>query len=96
MSMLPYLQGRQRPSQTRSLFWQHENHAAIREGNWKLVTVNDRAEDQWELYDLSQDRSESDNLVLQKPELAQQLRRTWAHWAREVNALPFPETRKQQ
>jgi arylsulfatase len=95
-SMLPYIQGEQGPGQARTLFWQHENHAAVRQGNWKLVTVNDRSEDQWELYNLSQDRSESDNVALQNSKLVQQLRRTWAQWAREVNALPYPETRKQQ
>ena len=47
------------------LWWLHEDNRAIRVGDWKLVA--DNQQQQWELYDLGQDRSESINLAEQVP-----------------------------
>jgi arylsulfatase len=80
----------------RTVYWQHENHAAIREGDWKLVTVNDRSGDHWELYNLSADRSESEDLAGKNPERVDRLKKNWIKWAHDVNAMPFPETRKRR
>ena len=93
ISMLPFLTRTNEPARVRTLFWQHENHAAIREGDWKLVTTNDRDDNAWELYYLAEDRSESDNLVKKYPNLAKRLRVLWGQWAERANVLPFPEQR---
>jgi len=93
VSMLPSICRADAEVEPRTLFWQHENHAAVREGRWKLVTVNDRAEDRWELYDLSDDRSESEDLAGQHPDVAQRLTRKWRHWAQRCNVVPYPEQR---
>ena len=94
ISMLPYFKS---PlvdsSKVRTLYWQHENHAAIREGNWKLVTVNDRNDQQWELYDFTDDRSETRDLSVEYPQMVNHLKVKWHQWARQVNVLPFPENR---
>jgi len=86
-------------AEPRTLFWQHENHSAMREGDWKLVTFNDRREDGWELYRLQggvrPDRSESNNLAKQEPERLAEMKAKWRDWAKSVNALPFPEHRQQ-
>jgi len=65
--------------------------AAIREGDWKLVTTNDRDDTAWELHDLSADRSESHNLAKRRPEVAERLREKWRQWAEECQVVPFPE-----
>jgi arylsulfatase len=93
VSMVPALRGDEMPPRGRPLFWQHENHAAVREGNWKLVTSNDRDPGAWELYNLADDRSESEDLSADRPELVREFKGKWEAWAEEVNATPFPETR---
>jgi arylsulfatase len=94
ISMVPYLKGKSDKHEKRTLYWQHMNHSAIRDGDWKLVTLNDRDELRWELYDLSEDRSETDNVIAKNPEIAQKLKDKWRKWAKEVNALPFTEERQ--
>ena len=93
ISMLPYWKGSIDQPEERTLYWQHLNHSAVRQGDWKLVTLNDRDSADWELYDLSEDRSETDNIIADHPELARRLEAKWRTWAKDVNALPFPEDR---
>jgi arylsulfatase len=95
ISMVPWLTDPGADAVPRTLYWQHENHAAVREGDWKLVTTNDRDDAAWELYDLRHDRSESQNLVARRPGVAERLRKEWRAWAEEANVVPFPETRGQ-
>lgn len=64
-----------------SLWFLHEGNRAIRVGDWKLVAAKDEP---WELYDLSTDRAESQNLVQQRPEKAKELE---ALWNRELDAM---------
>jgi arylsulfatase len=52
----------------------HEGHRAARCGDWKIVAL--RGQD-WELYDLSQDRAEQRNLASSQPETLQKLVNFW-------------------
>jgi arylsulfatase len=90
-SMVPFLADPDARAAPRTLYWQHETNAAIREGDWKLVTSDDRDESAWELYDMAKDRSESANLAAKHPETVERLRKEWRRWAKETHALPFPE-----
>ncbi|MCK5171741.1 MAG: hypothetical protein KAR47_00005, partial [Planctomycetes bacterium] len=94
ISMVPYWKGNVDRPENRTLYWQHLNHSAIREGDWKLVTLNDRDRSRWELYDLSGDRSETNDVITDNPEIAQRLKDKWHKWAEDVSALPFPEDRE--
>jgi arylsulfatase len=93
-SMLPWLRNVRRSPRERTLFWQHETCSAVRRGGWKLVTTDDRDQGSWELYDLSRDRSETDNMIEEEPELALELRGLWREWAGSSDVLPFPEDRE--
>jgi len=94
ISMLPYWKDRIDQPQKRTLYFQHLNHSAVREGDWKLVTLDDRDDSQWELYDMSQDRSETNNQIQAHPDIAKNLKDKWHKWAKKVNVLPFPEDRQ--
>ena len=70
VDLLPFVRGEAggRPHQT--LFWKKDVRAAIRDGDWKLLRFADRPP---ELYDLTEDRAEQNNLVLDHPDLVAEL-----------------------
>lgn len=87
----------QKPSaeaEERLLFCQHETHSAVRKGNWKIVTDNDRADNiDRGLYDQAHVRSETNNLTHQHPDIVRNLSSEWHKSASRVDATPFPENR---
>ncbi len=70
------------------LFFEHLNSKAVRFGDWKLVTLNERSA--WELYNLKEDRTEMNNLALKHPDLVQKMSSKWTEWARRAKVLPKP------
>jgi arylsulfatase A-like enzyme len=67
-----------------SLWWLHEGHRALRSGDWKLVSFRSK---EWELYDLSTDRAEQNNLAKEKPEIVLKLSASWEKQAEEFSTL---------
>lgn len=68
-----------------SLWWLHEGNRAIRVGDWKLVAAGGKGP--WELYDLSVDRGETNNLINEIPDLARQLEQRWQQQFNEFREL---------
>ena len=66
------------------LWWYHIGNRAIRVGDWKLVAA-DRSP--WELYDLRNDRCESNNLAAEHPDKVKELEAAWTQRAEEFRAL---------
>ena len=67
-----------------SLWWFHEGNRAIRVGDFKLVAAKN---DPWELYDLSDDRAESKNLITQYPVKAANLKAQWEKQLRQISEI---------
>jgi arylsulfatase len=61
------------------LWWAHANSRAFREGNWKISArqAANREPGPWQLYDLSVDRCEMNNLSSQNPEKVKKLASEW-------------------
>lgn len=72
----------------RSLFWEHEGHAAIRSGDMKLVRMG--RDGPWELYDLNMDRTELRDLASEQPEKVNNLAAQWETWADRAHVKPYP------
>ena len=70
------------------LYWEHEGNRAIRDGDWKLVAKGPRAA--WELYDMSTDRSEGNNLAARNPDTVARLSAEWEKWAIADHVKPWP------
>lgn len=71
-----------------ALFWEHEGNAAVRVGDWKLVRFGRNGK--WELYDISKDRSELNNLAEKEPERVKILTEKWEAWAERAHVKPYP------
>lgn len=68
----------------RDLFWEHQGNRAVRQGDWKAVR-SDKME--WQLYDLSQDPTETTDLSKENPERLAELKALWQTWAERCNVL---------
>lgn len=88
-------------SRTAPMFSEHEKNAFIMDGDWKLVGKGVAAsagpeEELWELYDLSGDRTELNNLVSQRPERAAKMMAAWREWADRDMVYPKPKKAKRK
>lgn len=84
-SLLPSLRGVRTPG--RPLYFEHEGNRAILDGDWKLVALRDEP---WELYDVSVDRTELNNLAKQIPGKVAELEQSWDQWAEANFVTPLP------
>jgi len=69
-----------------ALYWEHEGNRAVRFGNYKLVAEYGKP---WELYDISKDRSEQNDLRKSRPELADKLESMWQAYSDRANVQPW-------
>ncbi len=69
----------------RPLFWEHEGNAAVRLGRWKLVR---EYPGEWELYDMLEDRTETNDISSQHPNVVVHLGRQYEAWAERCGVIP--------
>ncbi|OPZ08998.1 MAG: Arylsulfatase [candidate division BRC1 bacterium ADurb.BinA364] len=81
-SLAPLFRGEQ-PAGREAIFWQYGQSRAVRQGDWKLAA---NGAGPWELYDLSRDRNELDNLAARQPERTAAMAALWDEWAKRVGA----------
>lgn len=94
-SMLQVILGKESPIHDQPIFWEHEGNAAVRYGDFKLVKkYSHENPSDWELYDISKDRSETNNLANIKPDIVSELSSYYERWAEDTGVKPWPEIRK--
>ena len=94
ISFLPTLLGQEDQKQHDYLYWEfHEKggRKALRKGDWKLVSynVNNPEKTTVELYDLSADLGEENNLADEHPELVKELQQLMEQARTESEVFPF-------
>lgn len=80
-------------SRTRPIYWEFGGNHAVRVGDWKLVA--ERSKD-WELYDLSKDRCETNDLAAKMPETVEALASDYDAWAKRAGAKTHARAMEQQ
>ncbi|NQV32154.1 MAG: sulfatase-like hydrolase/transferase, partial [Phycisphaeraceae bacterium] len=73
------------------LFFQFGQGRAVHEGPWKLVR---RGRTPWELYDLSKDRTETQDLAIMLPQRVNRMTVAWDDWFQTSTGKPFPTETK--
>lgn len=88
-SLLPDFKGE---SKVRGpMFWEHEGNLAVRIENWKMVvkTPLETPVGKLELYNLSVDPIEANDLANSNPQKLQELWEAWYEWALEKGVYPI-------
>lgn len=89
-SFIPLLKGNVMPDRT--IFWEHEANRAVRTNEWKLVSKGKTTPPYttpWELYNMANDRAETNNLAAKYPDRVKDMAAQWDKWAAANNVLPL-------
>ena len=82
-SLLPIFQGKERKGHE-TLYFHFGTDRALRQGSWKLVSAK---LGRWELYNLNQDRTETNDLSKKHPERVAEMAKEWFRLAKDVDRL---------
>jgi arylsulfatase len=70
----------------RPVYWEHEGNRALRLGDWKLVC---KFPNDWELYNLLEDRTELHDRAATEPERLKRMTKLYAEWADRCGVRPW-------
>ncbi|QGY47555.1 sulfatase-like hydrolase/transferase [Maribellus comscasis] len=79
-SIMPLLRGEVSATHD-TLFWEHEGGKALRIGDWKIATLRDY---NWELFNLAENRTETENLASQYPEKVKEMEAVWKRYYKRI------------
>ena len=82
VDLKPFLTGKNSARPHETLCWRMGEKSAIRHGDWKLV--KEQGEKEWSLYNLAEDIGEKNNLAGTIPEKAQELKKLYDEWEKEL------------
>ncbi len=95
VSMLDVLAESEPVTRPRTQYFETDGHRAIWKDGWKAVAWHRRgsdfAQDQWELYHVDEDFSETHDLAQQHPDMLAELVETWWEQARLNDVLPLDD-----
>lgn len=74
-----------------AIFWEHEDHSAMRQGKWKIVRSN--LQENWQLHNMSVDRTELIDLAPAHPKRVEKMAQQWQAWANRIGVLPREKTK---
>jgi len=85
-----------------AIYFEHGGNRAVRQGKWKLVSKTESRNwrfirmdeipvEKWALYDLEEDRTETNNLADQYPEKVIEMAEQWQLWAERTHTTPKPK-----
>jgi len=89
ISLVPAMKGGT-VSREMPLFWEHEGNRAMRSGDWKIVSAynySSREFKDWELYNISSDRSELNELGSKYPDRRNQMIEQYNKWADSAGVI---------
>jgi arylsulfatase len=84
-SLLPALRGG-KAAERPVTGWEHQGHRAVRMGDWKLVSSYRKP---WELYNVSADRTELNDLSGREPARVAALQSEYGSWASRCGVVPW-------
>jgi len=99
-NLLPYLSDNadttiEQSAEERALYWRFWSQSAVRQGDWKYLSIGDSQE---YLFNLSQGNGESENLLEQHPDVARTMRTQLINWTDTLKTpgLVTQETNRQE
>jgi arylsulfatase len=81
ISLVPAFLGED-TERSKPLYWEWKNGQAVRYGNWKLV--KDGLDQDWDLYNMEADPTETTNLAPEYPDKVKELDQLFREWKRKV------------
>lgn len=90
-SLMPIIRGGERETDGR-LYFEHVGGAAHRDGSWKIARL--RPNHPWELFDLSNDRTETTNVAKAHPQRVTAMSAAWESWWTDVTGEPPPKPKQ--
>ncbi|MCK5065938.1 MAG: arylsulfatase, partial [Bacteroidales bacterium] len=81
-SLLPAFMG-ENPVRSNPLFWEWSRGQAVRDGDWKLVRWG--KESPWDLYNVSEDPTEINNLASLYPDTVKSMENIFLQWKSETD-----------
>lgn len=86
LSLVPAITGGEQPKE-HAYYFDHNRTQAVIQGNWKLVRER---KGPWRLYNLTENRTETEDLVEAHPEIVRRLIARFERWSKRNQELPRP------
>ncbi|MBC9911552.1 arylsulfatase [Chitinophaga varians] len=71
------------------VFWERAGNRAVRKGKWKLVSIYPQY--RWELYNIEEDRGETNDLAAKNPQLVNELSAAYFEWAQRTGVVEYEQ-----